>query len=216
MDLEQASPPPCTLLEHHLPYNEHFCISRQQATRSQTNSHYFKMAQDNPKQYERLPHPRLVRTTHTEDGTSVFASDDQVTPFYPFGPQSGAFTIFDARNSIPINNTDPIPSFAGTVPRCPPGGVVFVFTDIPPGGIAPMHRTLSLDYAIVLNGEIVLKLDGGEEKTIKAGEVIVQQGVNHQWLNQGDVVCRIAFVMCGSEKVVTKSGEVLEETVLKR
>jgi quercetin dioxygenase-like cupin family protein len=79
-----------------------------------------------------------------------------------------------------------------------------------------MHRTLSLDYSVVLSGEIVLRLDGGEEKTIRAGEVIVQRGCNHEWLNRTDQVCRIAVVMVGAEKVVLGDGTSLEETVFKK
>lgn len=79
-----------------------------------------------------------------------------------------------------------------------------------------MHRTLSLDYCIVLSGEIVLELDGGEEKTVKAGEFIIQGGANHRWINRTNEVCRVAFVMAGAEKVRLESGEELEETVIKR
>jgi len=75
-----------------------------------------------------------------------------------------------------------------------------------------MHRTLTLDYAAVMKGEIVLKLDSGEEKVIREGEFMVQRGTNHQWLNRGSEVCRMLVVMVAAEKVVTENG-VLEETV---
>ncbi|KAM5346500.1 hypothetical protein ACJ41O_009505 [Fusarium nematophilum] len=159
---------------------------------------------------------RLVRTAHTEDGTSVFASDSLLTPFTPFGPQHSSFTIFDSRQSVPVNNTDAIPSFSDTLPRCPPEGAIFCMTQIQPGGSAPMHRTVSLDYCVVMSGEIVLALDGGEEKTVRRGEVIVQQGVNHRWVNRGDVPCQMVFVMIGAEKIVMKDGAVLEETAFKK
>ncbi|KAJ4263828.1 hypothetical protein NW762_005861 [Fusarium torreyae] len=159
--------------------------------------------------------PRLVRTTHTEDGTSVFAQDTHVAPFQPFGPQGSGFNIFDTRQSVPVNNTDVVPSSESTLPRCPPQGTLFCMTQIQPGGKAPMHRTNSLDYAVVMSGEIVLALDGGEEKTVKQGEVIVQQGVNHSWLNRGEVPCQIIFVMVGAETIALKNGTTLEETVFK-
>jgi quercetin dioxygenase-like cupin family protein len=76
-----------------------------------------------------------------------------------------------------------------------------------------MHRTLSLDYAVVLSGEIVCRLDGGEEKTVKAGEFLVQRGVNHEWHNRLDVPCRVLFVMTAAEKIVLADGTELEETV---
>ncbi|RSL80224.1 hypothetical protein CEP51_006742 [Fusarium floridanum] len=158
---------------------------------------------------------RLVRTTHTEDGTSVFASDTQITPYAPFGPQASVFSIFDTRQSVPVNNTDSIPSFSDTLPRCPPTGAIFCMTQIQPGGRAPMHRTQSLDYLVVMSGEIVLVLDGGEEKTVREGELVVQQGTNHQWINRGDVPCKIICVMMGAEKVALKDGTIFEETVFK-
>lgn len=171
----------------------------------------FKMAGDN-----RLPNPRVVRTAHADDGTSVFASDELVTPFHPFGPDGSGFSVLDVRASVSVNNTDTQAPAGGQLPRCPPAGVNFVVSDIPPSHSAPMHRTLSLDYAAVLAGEVVLRLDGGEEKTVRAGELIVQQGVNHEWINRGEETCRILFVMVGADKVTLADGRVLEETVFKR
>ena len=57
-----------------------------------------------------------------------------------------------------------------------------------------MHRTRSVDYAIVLEGEIDMLLDEGAVH-LKAGDVLVQQGTNHAWLNCGSAPCRIAFVL---------------------
>ncbi|TVY91187.1 hypothetical protein LAWI1_G004417 [Lachnellula willkommii] len=79
-----------------------------------------------------------------------------------------------------------------------------------------MHRTLSLDYAVVLAGEIVLRLDGGREKTIRQHEVIVQRGTNHEWHNRTGEWCRMLVVMVGAEAVRLGGGEVLAETVIGR
>jgi hypothetical protein len=57
-----------------------------------------------------------------------------------------------------------------------------------------MHRTLTLDYAIVLQGEIEMKLDE-ETLALRAGDVVVQQGTNHAWINRSGAMCRIAFVL---------------------
>ena len=159
-----------------------------------------------------LPAARLVRTTHTDDGTSVFASDSELTPSLPFGPQASAFTVLDVRSSLPVSNTEPVPGLENTLPRCPPGGVVCFVTDMRPNSSAPMHRTLTLDYAVVLSGEIVLGLDSGEEMTVRAGEFIVQQGVNHDWKNRTDQPCRVLFVMVSSERIKLQNGTVLDET----
>jgi quercetin dioxygenase-like cupin family protein len=161
-----------------------------------------------------LPPPRMVVTSHTKTGQSVFESDEKIAPFYPFGPQATGFARFHSRLVVPVNNTaSPPPEIAQTLPKCPPRGLLFCTTDFPPNYSAPMHRTLTLDYAIVMSGEITLKLDGGEEKIVRAGEVIVQKGVNHQWINHSDQVCRMMCVMIASEKVVLEDGTVMEETI---
>ena len=82
--------------------------------------------------------------------------------------------------------------------------------DIPAGVSSPMHRTLSLDYAVVLAGEIVLQLDGGEETVVKTGELMIQRGTKHEWINRSDSPCRILFIMVGSEKVVLEDGKELD------
>jgi mannose-6-phosphate isomerase-like protein (cupin superfamily) len=61
-----------------------------------------------------------------------------------------------------------------------------------------MHRTCSVDYAIVLSGEIDLLLDE-ETVHVKAGDVVVQQGTNHAWINRSGAACRIAFILIGAQ-----------------
>ena len=73
--------------------------------------------------------------------------------------------------------------------------------DAPRRGLPPrhpfMHRTRSLDYAIILAGEIDMLLDDSEVH-LKAGDVVIQQATNHAWINRGREVCRIAFVLVDS------------------
>jgi naringenin degradation protein FdeH len=59
---------------------------------------------------------------------------------------------------------------------------------------ANTHRTRSVDYAIILDGEIDMLMDDSEVH-MKAGDVLVQQGTNHAWVNNGDRPCRIAFIL---------------------
>ena len=108
----------------------------------------------------------------------------------------------------------------------PVGGSVFRIVDFPPetaqmrnldpatmhrslGGGAPrrglpprhpaMHRTRTVDYAIVMAGEIDMLLDDSEIH-LKAGDVLVQQGTNHAWVNRGSEPCRIAFVLIDAKE----------------
>ena len=67
------------------------------------------------------------------------------------------------------------------------------------GAHAFMHRTKSVDYAIVLDGEIDMLLDEGEVH-LKAGDVIVQQATNHAWVNRGEKPCRVAFILIDSQE----------------
>ncbi len=61
-----------------------------------------------------------------------------------------------------------------------------------------MHRTKSIDYAVILSGEIWLMLDDSET-LLKQGDVIVQQGTYHAWSNRSDRPCQIAFILIGAE-----------------
>ncbi len=63
--------------------------------------------------------------------------------------------------------------------------------DEPHGG---MHKTETVDYAIILSGEITAVMDEGET-VMKAGDIMVQRGTNHAWANRSDKPCRIAFVL---------------------
>ena len=57
-----------------------------------------------------------------------------------------------------------------------------------------MHRSETIDYGVVVSGEIVLMLDN-EEVELKAGDVFVQRGTNHAWSNRSNLPCRVAFVL---------------------
>jgi mannose-6-phosphate isomerase-like protein (cupin superfamily) len=72
------------------------------------------------------------------------------------------------------------------------GGHAFTGVGVPRHPL--MHRTESIDYGIVLEGEITLILDN-QETVVRAGDVVVQRGTNHAWANRGKGVCRMAFVL---------------------
>jgi len=80
----------------------------------------------------------------------------------------------------------------GTAP--PANGTRFAVIDFPPGNEPRMHRTDTIDYVIVLEGEIEMDMDQSTVK-LKAGDVMVQRGTNHAWANRGKTRARVAFVL---------------------
>ena len=69
-------------------------------------------------------------------------------------------------------------------------------------GVAPRnHRTDSIDYAIVLSGEIDMELDDGKVVTLHAGDVLVQRGTIHNWVNRSSAPCVVAFVLIDAKPV---------------
>ncbi|HEY7384947.1 MAG TPA: cupin domain-containing protein [Beijerinckiaceae bacterium] len=84
----------------------------------------------------------------------------------------------------------------GTAP--PARGTRFTVNDIAPGNKGVMHRTETLDYVIVLSGELDMEMDDSTV-TLKAGDVMVQRGTNHAWVNRGTETARVAFVLIDAE-----------------
>lgn len=80
----------------------------------------------------------------------------------------------------------------GTQP--PANGSRFAVIDFPPGAPGRMHRTESIDYVLVLSGEIDMDMDDSTVH-LKAGDVMVQRGTNHAWVNRSAAPARVAFVL---------------------
>ena len=74
-------------------------------------------------------------------------------------------------------------------------GVVFRVMRYEGGTAGRMHRTNSMDYAVILSGSIVLELDDGAEVALHAGDVLVQRGTMHSWIKSRSQPCTIAFVL---------------------
>lgn len=136
---------------------------------------------------------RRVVTAH--DGVRAVIGMDAMLPTVPVPTGDARFALVWTTGQTPADNTDPADGAARAVGLTSPGGSVFRIVDMAPGCRSPMHRTQSLDYGIVLTGEIVLELDDGAETTLGAGDVVVQRGTVHAWINRTDAWCRIAFVL---------------------
>jgi len=92
-----------------------------------------------------------------------------------------------------------------------PGGSVLRIVDSPPGALSPMHRTVSLDYGIVLEGEIELILDSGEVRTMKRGDVAIQRGTMHAWRNTSSTEWGRMLYVLQESKPLSVAGKELGE-----
>jgi quercetin dioxygenase-like cupin family protein len=147
--------------------------------------------------------PRRVVTGHTPEGVSVVVFDGPV-PVSRDIPEDGvAFhEIWNTSGApAPINaveETDPTERELAVPP--PPRGTKVRINEFAPGHLdehglqSPVHRTQSIDYGIVLEGEITLVLDDSEV-TLKAGDVVVQRGTDHAWANRGSTTAKVAFIL---------------------
>jgi len=131
---------------------------------------------------------RLVWVTDQTPADLCGAADRAAVDIGIMPPAGGsAFRIVDFPPETPeMRNLDPASMHASLGQGAPKRGR-------PPRHPA-MHRTRTVDYAIVMAGEIDMLLDDSEIH-LKAGDVLVQQGTNHAWVNRGTEPCRIAFVL---------------------
>ena len=170
---------------------------------------------------------RRVVTTVDKDGKAVVLFDG-ANPHKVVRPNRSVTSrlvwVTDQTPADISGTTDRAAANIGIAP--PHNGSVFRIIDIPPtppeietleqdylhkhiGDHAPkmglpprhplMHRTLTIDYAIIMHGEIDMLLDDSEVH-LKAGDVLIQQGTNHAWVNRGTEPCRIAFVLIESKE----------------
>jgi quercetin dioxygenase-like cupin family protein len=80
-------------------------------------------------------------------------------------------------------------------------GSVFRILDFHPGVQQRVHRTDSIDYIVVISGEIDMELESGEEVHLKQGDVMVQRGTVHNWINRGTAPCVMAVILIHAHPV---------------
>jgi len=150
--------------------------------------------------------PRRVVTGHDASGKSVVLSDGTPPQHHPMrGAAVGAdfFEMWNTPRPVPE-----LTSVEGREPSereftiMPPTGHLFRIIDIYPpqagGKRTVMHRTQTLDYVVVIEGEVVLVLDDSEV-TLTKGDVVVQRGTDHAWENRSDQLARMAFFHISAE-----------------
>lgn len=142
---------------------------------------------------------RRVVTGHDAEGRSIVVSDGQTTT-HVIG--EGRMNLFDIwampQVPTPIEAMQEDPTAIPLDFVIPKEGVRIRYLDVPPGGTREpfMHRTESVDCAIVIEGEMTMPMDD-ELVVLRKGDVLIQRGTNHAWVNRSDAVCRMLFIIVG-------------------
>jgi mannose-6-phosphate isomerase-like protein (cupin superfamily) len=174
---------------------------------------------------------RRVLTGHDADGKSIFISDAEAANVKEVASMPGlALTDLWETKGAPASNAGDADAAERPVRLEPPkNGTILRIVEFPPdsqwrgkadpragfksigAGHAPdktsadpmMHRTSTVDYAIVLKGEIHAVMDKGE-KLLRAGDILVQRGTNHSWSVRGNEPCIVCFVLVNARPLSFK------------
>lgn len=154
--------------------------------------------------------PRRI-VTGLKNGRSLIVEDRKVTNVSEHLPGLLISDIW-ATNSMPVDLTQEVTVNNTLVPDPPKQGSYFRYVSIPPDkdlGIPEkianeahplMHKTDTLDYIIILSGELYLILDE-EETLLKTGDIVIQKGTNHAWSNRSDQPCvQLAILLDASKQ----------------
>ncbi|GLB36119.1 putative cupin domain protein [Lyophyllum shimeji] len=165
-------------------------------------------------QYQ-LPDLRRIVTGHDEHAKGVVQSDTRLVAEEMKtvkGAKSAA--IWVTTDSIPTNDTNNPDDGAtrkiddrANFGLVHPTGTNLRSTDLAPGAVTPMHRTSSLDYNILVQGELILMMEDGTEKHLKnPGDTVVQKGTLHAWRNPSKNWARWVTVLIAAEPAIVKDG----------
>ena len=156
---------------------------------------------------------RRIVTGHDPNGKAVVKTDERLDGVQRRGAHISGVEVWSA-DGMPVDNSDAAEPAQrkGHVVRhnyvgSGQGNVVRVVSFMP-GGPPFMHRTETLDYAILLSGECDLVLDSGEVAHMKPGDICVQRGTMHAWAPRGSEPAVFAFVLIDAEPA-TVGGEAL-------
>ena len=119
----------------------------------------------------------------------------EVTPTKLIPNGDASFLLLWTTPTAPADNNDETDGRACDAGLTLDQGSVIRIVDMLPGKESPMHCTNSIDYGIILSGEIELELDDGAKRAMREGGIVIQRGTNHLWRNVTDKPCRIAFIL---------------------
>jgi mannose-6-phosphate isomerase-like protein (cupin superfamily) len=146
---------------------------------------------------------RRVVTGHDENGRAIVAIDEPAANLVSRRPGHASYVIW-SNDETPADNDETHDAGLRDVADCAAKGAIFRVIEYAPGVAPRMHRTMTIDYAVVLSGEIVMRLDDSEV-TLRAGDCLVQRGTIHDWINVTNEPCVIAFVLIAA-KPLNKTG----------
>ena len=151
---------------------------------------------------------RRVVTGHDENGRAIVSIDETFKNVVQTRPGAHAAVIWTSEG-FPVDNDGSADTSGRKIGISTiDNGTVFRVMSFGPGVTPRNHRTDTIDYATVVSGEIDMELDGTSVH-LKAGDVLVQRGTLHNWVNNGTVPCVIAFALIAA-KSVTVRGKVLK------
>ena len=150
---------------------------------------------------------RRVVTGHDGGGRAVVKIDEVSKNVVSNRPGASACVIWTT-DTNPVDNSGDADTSTRKVGTTLAGGTVFRVVEFSPGVAPRVHRTDSIDYAVVISGELDMELEKGTEVHLRAGDVLVQRGTVHCWLNRGKAPCVIAFVLVDA-KPAAAGGRVL-------
>jgi len=141
---------------------------------------------------------RRVVTGHDGNGKAMVAIDEVTRDVVSYRPGATIHNIWSTAK-FPVDNTTMPDGAKEITATTRAGGTVFRVIEYAPGVAPRNHRTDSIDYAVVLSGEIDMELDDGRVVTLRAGDVLVQRGTIHNWVNRSTAPCVVAFVLIDAE-----------------
>jgi quercetin dioxygenase-like cupin family protein len=141
------------------------------------------------------PKFRRVVTGHDHDGRPVFWIDGDAIN-HKFPSEKISSTLMWSTDQSPteiFSAEDDGARILGSAP--PPNGSRFTMMEFLPGNKGHLHRTDTVDYVICISGEIDMFLDDTQFITLRAGDVLIQRGTNHAWVNRSEEPCRLAVIL---------------------
>ena len=142
---------------------------------------------------------RRVVTGHDANGKAVVKIDEVSQNLSTGRPGRSACVVWTTE-SLPVDNTGDADQGLRQVGTTLNNGTVFRVIEFSPGVAPRNHRTDSIDYAVVMSGEIDMELDDTVVH-LKAGDVLVQRGTIHNWVNRGTEPCVMAFILIDAKPV---------------